>query len=56
MNFYRIRYTQLFEGVESIHSQVIFAKNIDDAADKWQNMRLTNQQTESIFGPLKETT
>lgn len=48
MNNYLVRYTQFFEGVESIHSQVIFAKNIDDAADRWQNMRLPNQQTESI--------
>jgi len=48
MNLYRIRYTQFFEGVESTHSQIIFAKDIDVAGNKWQNMRLPNQQTESI--------
>lgn len=48
MNLYCIRYTQFFEGVESTHTQIIFAKDIDVAGNKWQNMRLPNQQTESI--------
>ena len=48
MNLYYIRYTQFFEGVESTHYQMIFAKDIDVAGNKWQNMRLPNQQTESI--------
>ena len=48
MNNYLVRYTQLLEGMETWHTQIIFAKDKDAAADKWQNMRLPNQQTESI--------
>ena len=48
MNNYLVSYTQFFEGKETWHTQIVFAKDIDVAADKWQNMRLPNQQTESI--------
>jgi len=48
MNEYTVVYTQLIDGKEHWFNQVVYARTLDHAADKWSYMRLPSQQTESI--------
>lgn len=48
MKHFVVRFTEDVNGKEAWHRQIVFARDLEDACDRWANMRLTHQQTEDI--------